>query len=231
MVSAIIVAAGRGTRMGPNVDKLFLDVANAPVIAHTWNRFEAAVDVDEIILVVRAGMENEFAAIQKEFGFKKPYRFAEGGAERQDSVWNGLQALAAGSTIVAIHDGARPCVALELISNCIQAARDFGAAVAAQRVTDTIKESEDGLAISRTVDRSKLWSVQTPQTFQVDVIRRAISTARERGLNLTDDTAACELIGQPVRLVESKQANPKVTVPADLPLIGSLLNARRSVNS
>jgi 2-C-methyl-D-erythritol 4-phosphate cytidylyltransferase len=223
MVSAIIVAAGRGTRMGPNIDKLFLEVAGTPVVAHTWSRFEAAAGIDEIVLVVRAGMENEFTTIQQQFGFKKSYRFAEGGAERQDSVWNGIQALGATSRIVAIHDGARPCVSLELISNCIQAARDFGAAVAAQRVTDTIKESEDGLAIFRTIDRSKLWSVQTPQTFRLDVIRSAISTARDRGLNLTDDTAACELIGQPVRLVESKQPNPKVTVPADLPFVGSLL--------
>jgi 2-C-methyl-D-erythritol 4-phosphate cytidylyltransferase len=232
MVSAIIVAAGRGTRMGPNIDKLFLEVAGKPVIAHTWAKFDAATDIDEIVIVVRAGMQSEFAQLQQQFGFKKTYRFAEGGSERQDSVWNGLKALGAGAKIVAIHDGARPCASAELISDCIRAARNFGAAVAAQRVTDTIKESEDGLAISRTVDRSKLWSVQTPQTFRVDVIRRAISTARERGLNLTDDTAACELIGQPVRLVESKQPNPKVTVPGDLPFIGSLLGApSRRVNS
>jgi len=225
MVSAIIVAAGRGTRMGPNIDKLFLEVAGRPVIAHTWARFEAAEDVDEIVLVVRAGLESEFDEMREKFGFKKSYRFAEGGPERQDSVWNGIQAIEAGSQILAIHDGARPCVSAELISDCVKAARDFGAAVAAQRVTDTIKESEDGIAISRTVDRLKLWSVQTPQVFRVDVIRRAIATARERGLNLTDDTAACELIGQPVRLVESKRPNPKVTVPADLPFIEALLRA------
>ncbi len=225
MVSAIIVAAGRGTRMGPNIDKLFLEVAGRSVIAHTWARFEAAEDVDEIVLVVRAGLESEFDEMREKFGFKKSYRFAEGGPERQDSVWNGIQAIEAGSQILAIHDGARPCVSAELISDCVKAARDFGAAVAAQRVTDTIKESEDGIAISRTVDRLKLWSVQTPQVFRVDVIRRAIATARERGLNLTDDTAACELIGQPVRLVESKRPNPKVTVPADLPFIEALLRA------
>jgi len=95
--------------------------------------------------------------------------------------------------------------------------------VAAQPVTDTIKETTDGKIISRTVDRSKLWSVQTPQTFRVEVIRRAISVAREKGLVLTDDTAACELIGQPVQLVKSATPNPKVTVPADLSFIESLL--------
>ena len=225
MTSAIIVAAGRGTRMGPNIDKLFLEVAGRPVIAHTWARFDGASSIDEIVLVVRAGMEAAFREIGSTLALRKPYRLAEGGPERQDSVWNGLQALATGCDIVAIHDGARPCASHELIEECIRAAKDFGAAVAAQRVTDTIKESTDGLAISRTVDRSRLWSVQTPQAFRVTVIRRAIATARERGLTLTDDTAACELIDQPVRLVESRRPNPKVTVPADLPFIASLLQA------
>jgi 2-C-methyl-D-erythritol 4-phosphate cytidylyltransferase len=90
-------------------------------------------------------------------------------------------------------------------------------------VTDTIKESADGRLIERTLDRSKLWSVQTPQTFRVEVIRRAISAARQQQLIFTDDTAACELIGQPVRLVSCVAPNPKVTVPGDLPLIEMLL--------
>jgi len=90
-------------------------------------------------------------------------------------------------------------------------------------VTDTIKESNDGRFVERTLDRSRLWSVQTPQTFRVEVIRRALAEARRRRLVFTDDTAACELIGQPIRLVSSAAPNPKVTVPADLPFIESLL--------
>lgn len=223
MNSAIIVAAGRGTRMGPNIDKLFLEVAGKPVIAHTWAAFDSAPTVDEIVLVVRAGMEPVFQEIARALCLQKPHRLAVGGAERQDSVWNGLQALSAGAEVVAIHDGARPCVSHELIEQTLRAARDCGAAVVAQRVTDTIKQSDDGTTIAKTIDRSKLWSVQTPQAFRVEVIRRAIHAARERGLSLTDDTAACELIGQPVALVESKQPNPKVTVPGDLPFIASLL--------
>jgi 2-C-methyl-D-erythritol 4-phosphate cytidylyltransferase len=129
------------------------------------------------------------------------------------------------SEIVAIQDAARPCTSGELIAATIVAARETGAAVAAQPVTDTIKETADGKVISRTVDRSKLWSVQTPQTFRVAVIRRAISAAREKGLVLTDDTAACELIGQPVQLVKAVAPNPKVTVPADLPFIENLLRS------
>jgi 2-C-methyl-D-erythritol 4-phosphate cytidylyltransferase len=223
MTSAIIVAAGRGTRMGPNIDKLFLEIAGRPVVAHTWAKFDSAACIDEIVLVLRAGMEEAFQEMAAQFHFNKPHRFAAGGAERQDSVWNGLQAASPSATVVAIHDGARPCASHELIEQTVRAANDFGAAVAAQRLTDTIKESEDGRTISQTLDRSKLWSVQTPQAFRMAVIRKAIGAARERGLSLTDDTAACELIEQPVRLVESMRPNPKITVPADLPLIESLL--------
>jgi len=146
-----------------------------------------------------------------------------GGAERQNSVWNGLAALSPKTEVVAIQDAARPCTTEELIATTIAAAHEIGAAVAAQPVIDTIKETADGKIISRTVDRSKLWSVQTPQAFRVEVIRRAISAAREKNLLLTDDTAACELIGQPVRLVKSVSPNPKVTVPGDLPFVESLL--------
>ena len=146
-----------------------------------------------------------------------------GGKERQDSVWNGLQALSASAEIVAIHDAARPCTTAELIEATVDAARQSGAAVAAQRVTDTIKQSDDGQVIAQHLDRSRLWAVQTPQTFRVEVIRRALAAVREKGLLVTDDTAACELIGQPVRLIENTRPNPKVTVSSDLHFIELLL--------
>jgi 2-C-methyl-D-erythritol 4-phosphate cytidylyltransferase len=223
MTSAIIVAAGKGTRMGANVDKLWLEVAGRPVVAHTWKQFNDAASVDEIILVVRDGMQPHFTELAQKYNFQKSFRLVVGGAERQDSVWNGLVAVSPKTKIVAIQDAARPCTSSDLIAATIAAARETGAAVAAQPVTDTIKETADGKIISSTVDRTKLWSVQTPQTFRVEVIRRAISTAREKNLILTDDTAACELIGQPVQLVKATTPNPKVTVPADLPFIESLL--------
>ena len=230
MTSAIIVAAGKGTRLGANVDKLWLEVAGRPVLAHTWQKFNDAPCIHEIILVVRDGMQAHFTELAEKFQFQKTFRLVTGGAERQDSVWNGLAALSPETEIVAIQDAARPCPTAELIAATIEAARETGAAVAAQPVTDTIKETADGKIISRTVDRSKLWSVQTPQTFRVEVIRRAILAAREKNLILTDDTAACELIGQPVRLVPSATPNPKVTVPADLPFIESLLREHRTSN-
>nr|HVY70468.1 IspD/TarI family cytidylyltransferase [Verrucomicrobiae bacterium] len=173
MTSAIIVAAGKGTRMGPNVDKLFLEAAGRPIVAHTWGRFDATPAIDEIVLVVRDGMQGAFQELATRHGFRKPHRFAIGGKERQDSVWNGLEALDKSVEIVAIQDGARPCTSAELIAATIAAARETGAAVAARRVTDTIKESGDGALIDKNLDRSRLWAVQTPQTFRVEVIRRA----------------------------------------------------------
>jgi 2-C-methyl-D-erythritol 4-phosphate cytidylyltransferase len=223
MVSAILVAAGKGIRMGANTDKLFLEVAGRPVVAHTWQRFNDAECIDEIILVVRDGRQREFNKLAEDFRFRKKFRLVVGGAERQDSVWNGLAALPPEAEIVAIQDAARPCTTGALIAATVEAARATGAAVAARPVTDTLKESADGKTISRTVDRTRLWSVQTPQTFRVEVIRRALAEARRRGLVFTDDTAACELIGQPVRLVPGATPNPKVTVPGDLPFIETLL--------
>ena len=225
MISAVIVAAGKGARMGPGVDKLFLEVAGRPVVAHTWQRFDNAACIDEVILVVRDTMQPAFTALAEKFFFKKPYRLIVGGKERQDSVWNGLQALDPAAEIVVIQDGARPCTSEKLIADTVRAAREVGAGVAAQRVTDTIKESDGGTRVARTVDRSRLWAVQTPQTFRVEVIRRALAAVRQKGLLVTDDTAACELIGQPVELVGSAAPNPKVTVAADLPYLELLLRA------
>jgi 2-C-methyl-D-erythritol 4-phosphate cytidylyltransferase len=228
MNAAILVAAGKGVRMG--ADKLWLEVAGRPVIAHSWKNFNDAKCVDEIVLVIRDGMQKSFSELAAKFHFRKPFQFVVGGVERQDSVWNGLEALSPKTEIVVIQDAARPCTTEALITSTIEAAREMGAAVAAQAVTDTIKETADGKTISRTLDRSKLWSVQTPQTFRVEIIRRAISTARAKNLIFTDDTAACELIGQPIRLVSSKTPNPKVTVPGDLPLIEMLLREHPTSN-
>ncbi len=221
--AAILVAAGRGTRMGVKADKLFLEIAGRPVVAHTWQRLEEAQCIDEIVLVVRDGHQPAFAALAARYGYRKPHRLVGGGPERQDSVWNGLAALSNDTEIVAIHDAARPCTSESLIAATVQAARESGAAVAAQPLTDTIKESADGKLILRTLDRSRLWSVQTPQTFRVEVIRRALAEVRTRGLLVTDDTAACELIDQPVRLVAGTAPNPKLTVPSDLPYLEALL--------
>lgn len=223
MTSAVIVAGGKGTRMGPEVDKLFLELHGSPVLLHTWRRFDTAPEIDEVVLVVRDEVREAVLELAGRQRFEKPFRLASGGKERQDSVWNGLEALAPAAEIVAIQDAARPCTTHALIAGTIAAARETGAAVAAQPVTDTIKESADGKVVERTLDRSRLWAVQTPQTFRVEVIRRALAEVRKRGIFVTDDTSACELIGYPVRLVPTPKPNPKVTRPEDLAYVELLL--------
>ena len=209
--------------MGAGVDKLFLELNRRPVVAYTWQRFEDTPEIEEIVLVVREGLQKAFHELAEKCRFKKPLQVVAGGRERQDSVWNGLAAVSPGTDIVAIQDAARPCTSPALIHDTIEVARRVGAAVAARAVSDTIKESADGKMVSRTLDRARLWAVQTPQTFRTEVIRRALAEVRRRGLQVTDDTAACELIGQPVELVIRAEPNPKVTSPEDLPYIETLL--------
>ncbi len=220
---ALLVAAGRGTRMGPGVDKLFLEVAGLPVVAHSWRRLDACPSLDRVCVVIREDARQEFENLAKLAGFRKPHQLVIGGEERQDSVWNGIQSLPDEAEIVAIHDGARPCVSVEDVERVIAEAGRSGAAVAASRVADTVKASDHGQEIDHHLERSRLWAVQTPQAFRSDVIRRAMTCVREKGLRITDDTAACELIGQRVRLVEATHPNPKATCPADLPYIDLLL--------
>jgi len=222
-VSAVIVAAGKGTRMGPGIDKLFLEVAGRPIIAHTWAAFDSAPDVNHIVLVIRPDLQAEFDKLAQRYGYKKPFTYAAGGAERQNSVWNGIASVPPQTEIIAIQDGARPCTTHKIISDCIAAAREVGASVAAQRVTDTLKEVGENNLIGRHLDRSKVWAVQTPQVFRNEVIKRALEEALKRNIVITDDTAACEFIGQPVKLVESATPNPKATSPADLPYLEVLL--------
>lgn len=223
MNTAIIVAAGQSQRMGGGVDKLFIELGGLPTVGHTWRRFDSVPSIADIILVVRAGREPEFESLAARFHPDKPYRLVAGGAARQDSVWNGITHVGEGTDLVAIQDGARPCTPVPLIEATLSAAREHGAAVAAAPMTDSIKESKDGLTVSRHLDRSRLWAVQTPQCFRLAVIRRALKSVRDHGLSITDDTAACESIGQSVRLVSSPHPNPKLTTPADVPYFNWLL--------
>ncbi len=222
-VSVVIVAAGKGTRMGPGMDKLFLEVAGRPLVAHTWSAFDSSPDINHIVVVVRSGLEPDFQQLAHTYRFKKPYSLVAGGAERQNSVWNGLARVPNETEIVAIQDGARPCTTHKIISDCIAAAREIGAAVSAQRVTDTLKEVGENNLVARHLDRSRFWAVQTPQVFHKEIILKALDAALKQNRSITDDTAACELIGQPVKLVESTTPNPKATSPGDLPYLELLL--------
>ena len=210
--------------MGPGIDKLFLEVAGCPVVAHTWRRFDRCNCIDEVILVVRSGLESTFLELASSHVFPtKSWRMVVGGAERQDSVWNGVSATDPKAELVIVQDGARPCTHAEHIRDCIEGARNHGASVGGFRVTDTIKESDGNGSISRHLDRSRLWAVQTPQCFRRHLLIHALSEVKRLGIQVTDDTAACELIGQSVVLVEGKWPNPKVTTPEDLPYVELLL--------
>lgn len=210
--------------MGPGTDKLFLEVAGAPVVAHTWRRMDRCTSIDEIVVVVRSGLEEAFLELASRYVCPtKPWRMVAGGTERQDSVWNGVSATDPQAELVVVQDGARPCTHPEHIQDCIEGARHHGASVGGFRVTDTIKESDGGGRISRHLDRSRLWAVQTPQCFRRHLLINALSEVRRLGIQVTDDTAACELIGQAVVLVEGRWPNPKVTTREDLPYVELLL--------
>ncbi|MBC8243059.1 MAG: 2-C-methyl-D-erythritol 4-phosphate cytidylyltransferase [Verrucomicrobia bacterium] len=222
-VSIVIVAAGSGNRMGQG-DKLFLDIAGLPLIGHTWRRCDRFPDAAEIVLVVRDDTRARFEKLAGRIDAQTPWQLVAGGAERQDSVWNGVNATAAGSEIVAIQDGARPCLPLVATQLAVSAAREMGAAVLAKRLADTLKRGDGQAQIVGTLDRENLWAVQTPQVFRREIILAALAKVRDEGLSVTDDTAACEALGQAVRLIECDQPNPKATTPADLPFIESLLS-------
>ena len=223
-VSIVIVAAGRGSRMGQG-DKLFMEVAGLPLVGHTWRRFDRFAGTAEIVIVIRGESRSLFENLAKRIAAAKPWRIVEGGAERQDSVWNGVSATDEASAVLAIQDGARPCTPLGSLGQAIDAAREMGAAVLAKRVSDTLKRGDGQAQILGTVDRENLWAVQTPQVFRREVILAALAKVRNEGLAITDDTAACEALGQAVKLIECDRPNPKATTPDDLPFIESLLAA------
>ena len=204
-------------------DKMFLDIAGLPLLGHTWRRFDLLSEADEIILVTRDDARPVLEDLAKRIDAQKPWQLVAGGVERQDSVWNGVNATTAESEIIAIQDGARPCTPLAAIQLALVTAREMGAAVLARRMADTLKRGDSEGQIVGTVDRENLWAVQTPQVFRREIILAALVKVRDEGLSITDDTAACEALGQSVKLVECDQPNPKATTPADLPYIESLL--------
>jgi len=204
-------------------DKLWLDLQGTPVVGHTWRRFDQSPAVDRVVLVIRDERRDAFQALAKQLQVRKEFELVEGGKERQDSVWNGLMACPKDCSLVAIQDAARPCTDADHIQTCYDEAAKHGAVVAGAKVTDTLKRVDEALTVEGTVDREGLWSVQTPQVFQYEVICRALEHVRREGRIVTDDTAACEAIGFPVKIIPGEHPNPKVTYPGDLPYISWLL--------
>lgn len=232
MIAAIVLAGGSSRRMGKDVDKLFLQLGDAPLIAHTLARFQNCKAIKRVFLVVRGDgrTQSDYQRVVRDFHISKVQYIVAGGPERRDSVWNGLRALPVGVEVVVIHDGARPCVPDMLIEQTIESARKFGSGVAACKVADTIKEVDAEGKVTATVPREKLWAAQTPQTFKFDLIMRAYREAIAQGVPITDDAAALEFIGEPVHIVESVTTNIKVTTPMDLEIAKVLLPAKVSVS-
>ena len=231
---AIIAAAGRGTRLGGERAKQFLELAGKPVIIHTLEKFERCAEIQEVIVVLPAGDAADFLAQAGRYGLRKLARVVAGGATRAESVRCGLQAVrAATAGVVAVHDGVRPFVTPEEIGRTVRAAEEFGAAILAAPAVDTIKEvEEDGVV--RTLERARLRRALTPQCFRYELLRRAYEQQAELVAAATDDSSLVEALGAPVRVVEGDARNIKITRPEDVALAEILLkqNAEfRSQNS
>jgi len=210
--------------MGGDSNKQFRELLGKPVLWHALAAFEQCDAVEAMVVVRRADCARQ--ADELAGGFRKIVAITDGGVERQNSVWNGLEKCPAATEIVAVHDGARPLVTPQLIEATIQSARAHGTGIAATKIVDTIKEADEGRVILRTVDRTKLWAVQTPQTVRYELLRRAYAAVLEQGMVVTDEAAAVERLGEAVRLVNTPFLNLKVTVPSDLAIVEALLRAR-----
>ena len=219
----IIVAAGKSERMGPKVDKAFLSLGTKPVLAYPLIAFEKCPDIDGIVLVVRKDRIEAAYSVAHMFGCSKLIRVVAGGAKRQTSVSNGMSCLDDDVNIVSIHDGARPCLSAELISDTIKAAKRYGSGVAAAKITDTVKFVEKGYKVTRTVDRTKLWAVQTPQSFKKDLLRKAMESAAKNKQNFDDEASALEAVDGAIQLVPSSPNNLRINCPDDLDLAAAFL--------
>lgn len=222
-LSAVVVAAGRSQRMG--FDKLLTPLGGRPLLLHTLERILATEVPQEVILVIRPGSLLEMEATVSPLREKGKIRLVEGGAQRQDSVQAGLMAMSDSSEFVMVHDAARPFVTKELVDAVLEAAKHSDAAVCGAPCSDTLKEvGENGLVV-QTVDRARLWTVQTPQIFRTKLLRDAYQAVVRTGRIFTDDTAVVEKMGHPVRIVLYNGVNLKVTTPADWSLAEALLRA------
>jgi 2-C-methyl-D-erythritol 4-phosphate cytidylyltransferase len=210
--AAILLAAGSGRRMQRAVgDKILAPLAHRPVFAHSAAAFSASGVADLYVVVYRDRRQMLALAAHA----PTPALLVAGGRERQDSVMNALAALPPDIKHVFIHDCARPLVRPDQLTALLGLVRRRRAAVLAHPVTDTIKQLRSGGRLG-TIDRSRLWAMETPQVFERRLIERAYSKVRSRGLRVTDDAAAVELVGHPVAILENAHPNPKLTVPSDL---------------
>ncbi len=212
-LSVVIPAGGQGLRMGAKLPKQFIELKGKPIINYTIAAFEALDWIDEIILCVPKA---EFSNVQKEMVNRIKVKVEVGGEKRQDSVYNGLKAINKNSSFVAVHDGVRPFINEEVIRTVYEAAKEFGAAVAAIPVNDTLKRANDEGMLEKNIDRDNLWRMQTPQIFKTELLLEAMEKARKESFYGTDEGSLIQFIGKPVKFVLGSEFNIKITRPEDL---------------
>jgi len=221
-VYALVVAAGRSTRMGSGINKQLFDLAGQPVVAHVLQTMKK-VPVDGIVLVVTPGEIDNFRFLLNQFIQDDQMQIVPGGASRGESVKLGLQALPADAELVVVHDGARPLIRAEAIREAIHQAQQWGAATLAVPVKDTIKVAGEQDLVKKTLPREALWQVQTPQVFKYQLLVEAHRVASQEGLISTDDASLVERLGYPVKLVRGDYTNIKITTPEDLVLVKTIM--------
>ena len=219
---AIIAAGGSGTRFGSSIPKQFVDVCGIPVIAHTIGKFQKSAYIDEIVIVTHKDYVVFCNDIAKEMNFTKVTTIIEGGADRQESVFKGLKS--SNCEYVLIHDAARPMISTEDIDKCCNYLEEYDCCSVGSKVVDTLKISEDGQFIDATLDRSKVWAIETPQCFRKDVIIKCHKNAVFDRVAATDDCMLAEKYGYKVKLIESQTNNIKITNQRDLLVAEVLLN-------
>ena len=221
--SAILLAAGKGTRMGTDVKKQFLLLEGKEIVAYTVDAFEGCTLISEIVLVCSKDGKEQIEKMRQRYGWTKVSAVLEGGAERQDSVTCGLRAVATRSEVVLIHDGVRPFVDNAMIEKSIAVAMESGACVVGMPAKDTIKVCDGDGFVLHTPKRSGVWHAQTPQTFRKEVLMQAFEKANEDGFLGTDDASLVEYIGGRVRMIEGSYRNIKITTKEDLDLAATFL--------
>jgi 2-C-methyl-D-erythritol 4-phosphate cytidylyltransferase len=225
--SAVIAAAGQGKRFGDGLPKQFLPLRGKPVLAYSVETISKSDLIGEIIIVVPEDWARAVKTdIVDRFSIPKVTKIIPGGPERQDSVLNGFNSLSGTPDVVAVHDGARPLVSLELLEEVIRQASACGAALAALPSNDTIKKSSPDIYVDSTVPRESLWFAQTPQAFRYEVLKNALSKAAEDGFMGTDEALLVERTGVRVKIVKGSPYNIKITTPEDLRLGELILNMR-----
>ncbi len=227
--SAIIVAAGKGTRMqdASGKTKQHLTLCGIPVVARSLIAFQKCDKIDEIIVVARKEEMSEYERYTREYDLNKITAVVCGGDTRQDSVLCGFEAIDDRSEFVAIHDGARCLITEENIDAVLHDAYAYGAATAATRATDSTKLADSHGFITETVERENLWTVQTPQAFKTELYRAAAYVCKEEGFSATDDNALAEHVGFRVKLTDVGRENIKITTPTDLIIAEAILSQRK----